>query len=322
MKLDRFLRDREPCWAELDGLVAEARGRPERLGADGVRRLGALYRGAAADLAIARRSFRGDPVVRRLELLVGGARGLVYASESTRRSAWWFLSTGYWRQVRRRPVPLLVSAVLLFTPMVATAVWAHGDTADAVALVPAQFHGGDGEAPAAGGTDLGLSSVERTAFSVEIFVNNIRVAFLAFAGGITLGLLTVLALLYNGMVIGVVFGLAVAAGNAGPLFELVVPHGVLELSCIVVAGAAGLRMGWAVVDPGHRRRGAALVAEAGPAAELALGTVPWLVLAGLVEGYLTPAGLGPTVNYGVGIALGALFWALVWVRGHSVGGDL
>ena len=322
MKLDRFLRDREPSWAELDGLVSQARGRPERLGAERARRLGALYRGAAADLAIARRSFPGDPVVQRLERLVGGARGLVYASEGKRRSARWFLSTGYWQQVRRRPVPLLVAAVLLFAPMVGSAFWAHGDNAAAVAVVPEQFRAEEGDAPASGGTDLGLSAAERTAFSVEIFVNNIRVTFLAFAGGITLGLVTVLSLLYNGLVIGVVGGLAIAAGNAGPLFELVVPHGVLELSCIVVAGGAGLRMGWAVVDPGHRRRGAALVAEAAPAAELALGTAPWLVLAGLVEGYLTPAGLGPVVNYGVGLALGALFWALVWVRGRPADGYL
>ena len=298
--------------------MTRARGRAERLGAEDVRRLASLYRGAAADLAMARRSFRSDPVVARLEQLVGRARSLVYASEATRESLWSFVSVRYWRRIRERPVPLLVAALLLFGPMVLSAVWAHGDTAAAGALVPAGFQGEGGEAPAAGGTDLGLSRVERTAFSIEIFVNNIRVTFLAFAGGITAGLVTVAALLYNGMLIGVIGGLAVAAGNADPFLQLVVPHGVLELSCIVVAGAAGLRMGWAVVDPGRRRRGAALVAEARPAVELAMGTALWLVVAGLVEGYLTPAGLGPGWNYGVGIALGVVFWGLVWWRGGVV----
>lgn len=303
--------------------MTRARGRPERLGADGVRRLGTLYRGAAADLAMARRSFRGDPVVARLEQLVGRARSLVYASEATRQSLWSFVSRGYWQRIRERPVPLLVSALLLFGPMVLSAFWAHGDTAAAGALVPAAFQGEGGEAPAAGGTDLGLSSVERTAFSIQIFVNNIRVAFLAFAGGISAGLITVAALLYNGLLIGVIGGLAVAGGNADPFLQLVVPHGVLELSCIVVAGAAGLRMGWAIVDPGRRRRGAALLAEARPTVELALGTALWLVVAGLVEGYLTPAGLGPWWNYGVGVGLGAVFWSLVWWRGAApAGGDL
>jgi uncharacterized membrane protein SpoIIM required for sporulation len=298
-------------------LVARARGRAERLGADDVRRLAHLYRGAAADLAMARRSFRGDPVVARLEQLVGRARSLVYASEATRESLRSFVSRRYWRRVRERPVPLVVAAVLLFAPMVLSAFWAHGDTAAAGALVPAGFRGEGGEAPGAGGTDLGLSSVERTAFSIEIFVNNIRVTFMAFAGGITAGLVTVAALLYNGLVIGVIAGLAIAAGNTDSFLQLVVPHGVLELSCIVVAGAAGLRMGWAIVDPGRRRRGAALLAEARPTVELALGTALWLVVAGLVEGFLTPAGLGPWWNYGVGITLGAVFWGLVWWRGAS-----
>ncbi|HVF74131.1 MAG TPA: stage II sporulation protein M [Acidimicrobiales bacterium] len=315
MKLDRFLRSREPSWAELHGLVARARGRAERLGADDVRRLGTLYRGAAADLAMARRSFRGDPVVARLETLVGSARGLVYASEPTRESLWSFLSVRYWRRIRERPVPLLVSFALLFGPIALSSVWAHGDPSAAVALVPGDFHGGDGQAPAAGGTDLGLSSVERTAFSIEIFVNNIRVTFMAFAGGISGGLLTAAALLFNGLIIGVVGGLAAEAGTTGPLLELIVPHGVLELSCIVVAGAAGLRMGWAVVDPGRRRRGAALLAEARPGAELVMGTALWLVLAGLVEGYISPAGLGPAVNWSVGVGLGLVFWGLAWWRG-------
>lgn len=314
MKLDRFLRDREPSWAELHELVRRAGGRPERLGPDGVRRLGTLYRGTAADLAIARRSFRGDPVVTRLEQLVVPARSLVYASETRRESVRAFFATGYWRRIAERPVPLLVAATLLFAPMVLSAVWANDDPAAVSSMVPGQFRS-EG-APGDNGTDLGLSTVERAGFSVEIFVNNIQVAFLGFAGGISAGVLTVVALLYNGVVIGVITGLAIDAGNTDTFLRLVVPHGVLELSCIVVAGAAGLRMGWAMVDPGRRRRGAALVAEARTAVELALGTAAWLVLAGLVEGFLTPAGLPRAVAYGLGIGLGVVFWMLVWFRGR------
>jgi uncharacterized membrane protein SpoIIM required for sporulation len=99
--------------------------------------------------------------------------------------------------------------------------------------------------------------------------------------------------------------------------ELVTPHGVLELSCIVVAGAAGLRMGWSLIDPGRRRRGQALAEEARAAAELALGTAPWLVLAGLVEGFVTPAGIGLGPALAVGFALGAVYWGLAWRRGRA-----
>jgi uncharacterized membrane protein SpoIIM required for sporulation len=151
----------------------------------------------------------------------------------------------------------------------------------------------------------------------EIFTNNITVTMLAFAGGIAFGLGTAYVLLTNGVLLGAVAGLAVGAGNGRPFFELVTAHGVLELSCIAVAGAAGLRMGWALVHPGYRRRGTALREEARAAVEIVLGTAAWLVVAGLVEGFLTPAGLGLVPVLVVGFGLGALYWGLVLWRGRA-----
>ena len=314
MNLDRFLREREQSWAELRAVVGAANGRPEQLGAGPVRRLGALYRAAAADLALARRRFPADPVVALLEDLVGRARTLVYATEARRVSVWELLGRGYWRRVAERPKMLAVAAVLLFAPIGVGAVWAGDDPAAAVGVVPAAFQG-DGERRGEG-TDLGFSTAESTTMSAQIFVNNIRVTLLAFAGGISAGLLTAASLLYNGLLVGVLAGLSARSGRTATFVELVVPHGVLELSCIVVAGAAGLRMGWALIDPGRRPRSRALAEEARAAAELALGTVPWLVLAGLVEGFVTPAGIGLGPAVAVGVALGAVYWGLVWRRGR------
>src|SRR5262249_56209888 len=100
----------------LGGLVGGAGGGGECVGADGVRRLGALYRATAADLALARRRFAGDPTVARLEALVARARPLVY--ERARRGASFaeFATTGYWQRVRERPSLLIVAALLLFGP--------------------------------------------------------------------------------------------------------------------------------------------------------------------------------------------------------------
>src|SRR5205823_6095793 len=117
------------------------------------------------------------------------------------------------------------------------------------------------------------------------------------------------------VILGFVAGLAIGAGNGRVFFELVTAHGVLELSCIVVSGAAGLRLGWAIIDPGTRPRGEALRQEARAAIEMVLGTAPWLVLAGLVEGFLTPAGTGLATVLAVGLSLGAVFWGLVLWRG-------
>ncbi|CAN5757086.1 stage II sporulation protein M [soil metagenome] len=315
MTLDHFLHDRADAWRELETLVGSAGRRPHRLGADGVLRLGELYRGAAADLALARRRWPGDPVVGRLDGLVSGARHLVYAAPSRRFSWLRFLTSGYWRLVAERPMLLVVSAVLLLAPAALGVGWALDDPGAAGGLLPPQYR--EVSEPRTTGTDLGFSPEEQAGFAAEIFTNNIRVSFLAFAGGITGGVLTAVVLLFNGVLLGTVGGLAWEAGNGEYFVELVAAHGVLELSCIVVAGSAGLRLGWTIVDPGRLPRLTALRREARRAVLVALGTAPWLVLAGLVEGFLTPRGLGLAQALGIGVALGLVYWTLVIWRGFS-----
>jgi len=313
MTLDHFLHDRAGAWRELETLVGRGGRRPHRLGAEGVLRLGELYRGATADLALARRRWPGDPVVQRLDELVARSRHLVYAAPSRRFSPLEFLASGYWRLVAERPVLLAVSALLLFAPAALGASWALDDPGAAGGLVPLEYR--QVAEPRTEGTDLGFSPDEQAGFATEIFTNNIRVSFLAFAGGITGGVLTAAVLLFNGVLFGTVGGLAWEAGNGKYFVELVSAHGVLELSCIVVAGMAGLRLGWAIVDPGRLPRLTALRHEARRAVLIALGTAPWLVLAGLVEGFLTPTGLGLAQALAIGVTLGAVYWALVIWRG-------
>jgi uncharacterized membrane protein SpoIIM required for sporulation len=120
------------------------------------------------------------------------------------------------------------------------------------------------------------------------------------------------------VLLGAVGGLSLHNGHGSAFVTLVVAHGVLELSCIVVAGAAGLRVGQALVSPGRRTRGTALMKEARAAIELVIGTAPWLVVAGLIEGFITPAGYGLGVNLAVGLIVGGTYWLLVVVRGRPV----
>ena len=314
MTLEQFAGERRDRWHELERLVAASGRRAERLGPDGVRRLGVLYRAAAADLALARRRFPGEAVVRELDALVGRARPLVYDQERRGRSVAHFVTTGYWRRVRERPALLLAAALLLLLPWVLTAIWATRDPGAAAGVVPSQYRS---VTQPRNGTDLGLSTDQSAAFSSEIFTNNIRVTFFSFAAGIAVGLGTALLLVYQGVIFGGVTGLAIWSGNGRAFFELTLAHGILELSCVVVGSAAGLRLGWALVAPGRRRRGVALAAEAGPAVEMVVGTIPWLVLAGLIEGFVTPAGLGLGVVLAIGLGLGSLYWGLVLWRGGA-----
>lgn len=310
MRLERFVRERAATWDELEALVGRAGGRPERLPPADVLRLGALYRAAAADLALARRAFPGDPVTARLERLVLRARGAVYR-ERGGGSAAAFVLSGYWRLVVGRPAALAASAALLFVPMALGAWWAVEDPVAAIGIVPGEFR------PAAepGHGLAQLSADEQAALSSQIFTNNIMVSFVAFAGGVLGGLGTAAALIFNGGFIGALAGLTARAGESRAFFELVTPHGVLELSLIVVAGAMGLRLGWALIEPGRLPRGAAVRREARPAMAVILGTIPWFVLAGLVEGFVTGSLPGLGAALAVGLALGALYWALVLWRG-------
>jgi len=314
MKLERFVAERQPAWSELEDLVRSARRKPQRLGPDRIRRLGELYRGAAADLALARRRFPADPVAARLEELVGRARHLVYASQTRRGSVVRFFARDYWRLVRGRPVALALSAALVFAPASLAASWALRDRPAAIGLVPGQFR------PAVEDRHpwRDLSASDQAAFSTEVQANNIRVTAAAFAGGITLGLLTAVALIFNGVLLGAVAGLMIGAGNWLGFVDLVTAHGVLELSCIVVAGAAGLSLGWSIVEPGRGTRVESLVAEGRRSVGLVVGTAPWLVVAGIVEGFratLAEAGLGAVIS--VGIALGLVYWGLVITLGRQ-----
>jgi uncharacterized membrane protein SpoIIM required for sporulation len=312
VNLQHFVGDRQARWEELDLLVRRAGRRASSLGPDGVRRLGSLYRATSADLALARRRFPGESVTSRLEQLVVRARSLVYEGTRRESSLVRFVTTGYWRRVRERPWLLLASAVLMMVPWVLSSVWAVRDPGAAQGLVPSEFR----TVVARDRANFGLTADEKAEASSAILTNNIRVAFLAFALGIAAAIGSGLVLVYQGVVLGTVFGLTIDAGNGPALFEFVLPHGVLELSCIVVAGAAGMRMGWALVAPGLRRRRDALVAEARPAAEMALGTAVWLIVAGIVEGSLSTSGIGLGPGIAVGVTLGVVFWSLVAWRGR------
>jgi uncharacterized membrane protein SpoIIM required for sporulation len=278
-----------------------------------VLRLGSLYRAAAADLALARRSFPSDPGVGRLEQLVGRARSLVYEAPTRRGSLARFFARDYWLLVAERPLALVLAAVLLFAPAALSASWALRDPGAAVGLVPEEFRPvTESDRPW-----RDLTPGEQADFTTTVFTNNIRVTLAAFAGGVVFGLLTAAILVFNGILLGAVGGLMIGAGNGTGFLELVTAHGVLELTCIVVAGAAGLRLGWAIVDPGTVTRAQSAGREARRTVALALGTAPWLIAAGIVEGNRARlAQAGVPVVIAVGATLGLAFWALVLWRGR------
>jgi uncharacterized membrane protein SpoIIM required for sporulation len=313
MRRDRFIAERQGTWNRLDAALTQSKSRPWTLGVKGARDTGALYRAAAADLAVARRLFPGDPLTNRLEDLVLRGRQAVYSAGVEKMSARRFITTTFWQRIAERPIFPLIAFVLLFGAAALAFLWGATDPGAASGMVPGDFI--NGAAPPKG--SQGLSTGDSAAFSSMLFTNNIKVTFLAFGAGFLFCVGGAFLLVYNGIILGAVFGIAASAGNLGIIAQLVTAHGILEMSCIVVSGGAGMRMGWALVAPGPLTRLQSLAKEARPAFEVILGCMPCLVIAGLVEGYISPAGWGAIGVCLVGFGLGGLFWGLVFTRGSS-----
>lgn len=298
-------------WRELDELLHRAGAKPERLGADGVLRLGALYRATAADLAYARRRAPGDPLVGRLETRVARGRAAVYGRARGRTSPRELLWTQSWAAIVERPRLVWLAAALLLLPAVAACLWALAAPEQAIGLVPGMFEGAVNPVG-----DTGMTQAETAVFSSEVLTNNIRVAAMAFALGLTGGIGTAGVLIFNGLTLGAIAGVASANGRTWDFVEFVAGHGIVELSAIVAAGAAGLRLGWAILHGGDGPRGPRIVAEGRRSALVWLALVPTLVVAGLVEGFLTRSGFGLVPGLVLGTALGLAFWALAIWRGR------
>jgi uncharacterized membrane protein SpoIIM required for sporulation len=151
-----------------------------------------------------------------------------------------------------------------------------------------------------------------------ITTNNIQVAFLAFAGGMLAGTFTIYVLVNNGLMLGSVFAFVQNYGLAGDLGEFVIGHGPVELSVICMAGAAGLRMGHAIIAPGLMRRRDAIAAAGRDAMTIAFIGALWLVVAGAIEGFISPSDTLPWwVKLTVGLISGALMWGYYIFAGRE-----
>lgn len=141
------------------------------------------------------------------------------------------------------------------------------------------------------------SSGPRFGESSFIMTNNIRVSAQAFATGIFLGIGTIYVLILNGLLLGGLASLYTSGGLASYFWSLILPHGGIELLCIFIAGGAGMLIGHTLLVPGALSRRDSLILEGGKAIRLVLGIVPLLVIAGLIETYVTPAHISEVTKF-------------------------
>ena len=313
MDVDRFLAVHTPAWERLAALTARARRGVGRLDAVELDELVRLYQRTSTHLSYARTYYRDPALVARLTGLVAAAGAVVYgARPRTFRALARFFTTTFPAAVWHGRRAMAVSAVLLLAPALALGLWLWQSDEAVEATAPAAVR----QAYLEEDFEDYYSSEPAAAFATEVFTNNVRVAIVAFAAGILLCVPTALLLVVNGANLGVAGGLFAAAGELPKFFGLILPHGLLELTAVIVAGGAGLRLGWAVVDPGDRPRRDALAEEGRRSVVVVLGLIVVFLVAGLIEGFVTGRPWPTGLRVGVGVAAEAAFLGYVVSQGR------
>ncbi|HZS38307.1 MAG TPA: stage II sporulation protein M [Polyangia bacterium] len=313
---DEFVAARKKEWDELQILLRPSRAM-HSLAAPSISRLAALYRALCADLMRARAAGYDPELVAHLDDLAGRAHNTLYAAPPHRMSAVWTLfARDFPRAIRRRARFLAFSAALFLIPGVVGFAGAMASRAFAAEVLPEEQLAGMEQAYSKGfndGRDPGVNAM-MAGFYVN---NNVGIAFRCFATGILFGLGSVFFLLYNGLVIGTVMGFVARAGHGYNIFTFCCGHSTFELTAIVISGAAGLQMGYALVATGGLTRFGSVRAQSKEIAHLILGAAGMLLIAAGIEGFWSPSSVPAHVKWAVAGALAILVTTYFLVAGRE-----
>jgi uncharacterized membrane protein SpoIIM required for sporulation len=310
--VDAFTAAHQAEWDRLASLVRKRR----RLTGAEVDELVASYRRTATHLSVLRSGGHDPALTARLSGLLARARAAVTGAHTPAwrsvgeffgvafpamayRARWWWLATAAGSIL----VALIVGRWIAASPAVQSSLVSHSQVAS---LVNHQFR-------------AYYSQDTASAFALKVWTNNVWVAAETLILGAFLGIGTIYVLLLNALNLGVDGGLMIGHGKAVEFFTLILPHGMLELSAVFLAAAAGLRMGWAVIDPGPRPRIRALAEEGRATVTVVLGLVVVLATSGAIEAFVTPSSLPPWARIGIGAVAEAGFLAYVIVAGRRAG---
>lgn len=313
--MNRFVNERKNNWQRLEDLLSMVEHSPLRgLSKAEVREFGELYRRAASDLAIARAETRDPKLVTYLNSLVIRAHGKIYRAESSGASLIWQFFAKDFPGAFRRTWRYTALAFLIFTGFsIISFILCYNDRTFAELA-------GVEQAGYLAGANVKwwerLNEANQIGAS-GILTNNIIVALRAFAYGAFFGVGTIYVLIYNGLHIGGVLGVCYRANPAfaNELVTFMVGHGVVELSCIFIAGGAGMLIGYSMINPGDLTRGEALKRNGLEAVRLAIGCAILLIFAGIIEGFLSPSNLPAAVKFGTGILTGVAMYSYLLLVG-------
>jgi len=310
MDLDRFVTANQPAWDRLETLTR----RSGRLAPAEIDELVTLYQRTSTHLSLARSRYREPALTAALTTLTARAGSLIYGTRPwTLRAVGRFFTQSFPAALWHSRWLAAVSATLFLAPALAIGVWIASSERALEASAPAALR----EAYVNEDFEAYYSSDPSAQFATEVTTNNIQVGILAFSSGVLLCVPTAYVLLLNGAHLGFAGGLFGAAEQLPRFFGLLLPHGLLELTAVFVAGAAGLRLGWTLIDPGDRPRAEALVEEGRRAVVILMGLFVVFLTAGLIEGFVTGSPLPTWARLAVGVTAEAAFLTYAAVFGRA-----
>ncbi len=304
-----FAAEHRDAWARLDRLVSR---RSHLTGAE-VDELVALYQATAAQLAAVQAASLDPALAAALSARLARARAVVTGAQPSSfgaiarfltisfpaaayRARWWWLGSAAGTIL----VAVLIGREVATSPALQAALLPG---AGARKLVTHEFR-------------HYYSTYSAQSFAAQVWTHNALLAAESVTFGLLLGIPVLYFLFANAQNIGVDAGLLTGYGRSGEFWTLVLPHGMLELTAVFLAAGAGLRLGWAVVDPGPRSRAAAIGAEGRAMFTVAIGLVFVLAVSGLLEAFLTPSPLPAWARIGIGGVVEAAFLGYVILFGR------
>ncbi len=315
---DRFIRQGKSAWQRLEDLLTLLdRISLRRLHREEVRELGRIYRRTASDLAIARAESRDPRLVNYLNNLVIRAHGRIYRAEAREggRRVGRFFARDFPRTFRRtwRYTATAFVFFMIFAALSFIGTWRDPEFSELAGISPL-FR----EYIVSTRTHWWESLNEANQVGAGIIMtNNIWVMFRAVAFGAFFGIGTLYVMAFNGVHLGAVLALTYHAGFGNELLTFMAGHGVIELTCIFLAGGAGLLIGSALLLPGDFARGDALRLRGREAIQLIVGCIPLLILAGIIEGFISPAPIAPAIKFSVAALTGLALYSYLALAGRE-----
>ncbi len=290
MDLQSFIAKNKSKWERLRSLTNKLS--PKNLSNLSIREIEeivTLYRQTSSDLAWAQTYFPNTQIVKELNDLTAFAYSFVYSSEPMYfKKIFYFLAFGFpnllFKNIHFIVISFALTAFFIFIGFFTESV----DTRLKQAIVPPFILEHFKCELKKGNVQRKIALVERSSFSSFIMTNNIQVSLFAFATGIFFGIGSLYIIIFNGMMIGIIGRLFMENHNIVNYLAFILPHGVIEIMAIIISGAAGMRLGYSILNPAGKSRVKSLQEGAQNSFKMMMGVILMLIIAGLIEAYFTP----------------------------------